>query len=144
MGAAAYYRGSKAISESIARDYEERNGAKRLREQMERAEKRVIELENFCREAQSLYVDLMYPEDCKTLAKQELHLRYLQCNKYKKFQTMEAEIAIQHCRWVDSNPQHVFTHLQICNDKAKAYKELFTYLNQKSPFRIPVALPYTH
>ncbi|HAS8538244.1 TPA: hypothetical protein I7730_00325 [Vibrio vulnificus] len=144
MGAGAFYRGSRAISESIARDYEARNGRRVLREQMERAANRVIKLEDFCREAQSLLVDLMYPEDCNTLAKQELHLRYLQCKKYKKFQCMEAEILAQHCKWIDSNPVDVFNHLQVCNDKAKAYKELFTYLNLKSPFKLPISTPYTH
>lgn len=59
MGIAAYRRGSAAISESIRQDFMHHRGgdSKRLREQMERAELQVQELEAFCLNAQSLYVD---------------------------------------------------------------------------------------
>jgi hypothetical protein len=142
MGVAAYQRGSAAISESIERDYMENRGgySKRLKEQMERAESRIEQLEQFCRDAQSLYIDVTYEDSAKGLLRGYMHQSWLKNRDTKLFKRMLERCNIAHCKWVDSNPIDVFNHLAVCKEKAKAWFDLITRLNGnnvKYSFTIP-------
>lgn len=131
MGVAAYQRGSAAISESIQRDFmNDRGGdSKRLREQMERAELRVQELEAFCLNAQSLYVDVTYLDSANGLLRGWMRDVWLKKCNTKRFQRMLSDCLVAHSEWVDSDHRNVFLHLQVCRKKAMAWLSVISFLN---------------
>lgn len=145
MGVAAYQRGSQVIARSIQADFMENRGgySRELSSQMERAEQKVIGLEQFCRDAQSLYIDATDPSSATGLLKGWMYDVWLKKNKTKRFAQMLDECNDAHCAWVDSDHRHVFNHLAVCQRKAKAWFNVITLLNANSaiyPFPIPAAL----
>ena len=142
MGAAAYYRGSAAISDSIQRDYMEKRGGYRrqLKKQMLRAELRIRQLEQFCRDAQALYIDITYTNSGKGLLRGSMRRCWIKSREQKAFVVMLDRCNKAHCNWVDSNHHDVFNHLAKCKEWAVAWYELIEKLNEsrvKYPFNIP-------
>lgn len=141
MGIAAYNRGSQAISNQITHEYEEVRGnrRRRLREQMKRAEIKIQDLEQFCRDAQTLYVDSTFPGSASTLLEHNIEHFWQKKKDTKKFKAMYEECCLAHTAWLDSDHRQSFNHLHACIRKARAWKTLLTYLNSfyKWPFEIP-------
>jgi len=86
MGIGAYQRGSASIREGIERDYMENRGgySKQLREQMARAEQQVMLLEQFCLDAQSLYVDVTDELTTKGFFKRWMYEQWLRKRQTKR------------------------------------------------------------
>jgi hypothetical protein len=133
MGIGAYNRGSAAISDSIQRDYMENRGgySKQINEQMLRAEQKVMALEQFCIEAQSLYVDVTDKATSKGLLKGWMHEVWLKKQSTKRFKFLLTQCVDAHCAWVNSDHRNVFIHLSICKRKARVWLEILLMLNSQ-------------
>lgn len=106
--------------------------------QIERAE--VLALENFCRDAQSLYIDVTDETSAKGLLKGWMHQTWLKRSETKRFKRMLNECNEAHCAWLDSDFRLVLNHLAACRRKAKAWLDVIEYLNSNKalyPFITP-------
>lgn len=131
MGHAAYMRGSKVIAEQIARDYESSPTArKHFRERLVRAELRIDELEQFCRDAQDALVRIRYEEDAKGFALSNARYFWLKKKDTKAFKKLEDECVEAHCAWVASDRMNTFLHLSVCVRKAAALLAVLNTLNR--------------
>lgn len=142
MGVAAYNRGSVRIAESIQRDYKENRGggSKDMANRMQRAAEQVAKLEIFCREAQSLYIDITDPKTATGMLKGWMRDVWLVKHNTKRFNAMIDKCGDTHVLWVNSDHRYVFDHLQVCQAKAKAWLDVLSFLNMKGvhyPFETP-------
>ena len=103
--------------------------SKQLREQMQRAEEKIGLLEQFCLDAQALYVDVTYEESAKGLLRGYMRNTWLKNREQRLFKAMLERCNTAHCNWVNSNHINVFNHLAICKEKAKAWHDVITKLN---------------
>lgn len=144
MGIAQYRRGSQAIAASIHREYMEEKGHWRLqmREQMVRAEGKIAELEQFCRDAQALYIDSIFPGSASRLLESNIAYFWEKKRETKRFKAMLEECNQAHIAWLDSDFRQTFSHLAVCRRKALAWKTLLEHLNRafKWPFAMPLHL----
>jgi hypothetical protein len=142
MGVAAYSRGSASIRAGIERDFMvDRGGERRLIiDSMTRAELKVIQLEQFCIDAQSLFSEASSEDTAKGLLRRWMFEQYLKKGATQKFAAMLSECNQAHCDWVDSDHRHVFLHLAKCKRKAAAWLAVLTLLNKNEvdyPFAVP-------
>lgn len=137
MGVAAYYRGSAAISEQIARDYQDRNRSKDLRQQMQRAADKITQLEDYSRLAQSLYIDVVDKTTAIGFLKTHMHLTYVKKKNTKVLKRMLERCNAAHCAWVDSDHVEIFNHLAICKEKALSWQAVLEYLNKSGVMSMP-------
>jgi hypothetical protein len=142
MGIGAYQRGSASIREGIERDYMENRGgySKQLRVQMARAEQQVMLLEQFCLDAQSLYVDVTDELTTKGFLKRWMYEQWLKKRQTKRFTLLISNCTQAHCDWVNSDHRHVFLHLGKCRTKANAWLTVLKLLNKHKldyPFNVP-------
>ena len=141
MGVAAYNRGSAAIAKQIAEDFERSSGSARKERisRIVRAEQRIEELEQFCRDAQAAYVNLQDEETAKGFALYAAHNNWLKKRDTKAFRKLHDECIESHCAWVDSDRIETFSHLQACHRKACAWKAVLDKLNlfYKWNFSVP-------
>ena len=134
MGVAAYNRASKCISNRIDHDYRESGSVKRdLHDQFVRAELQIERLEQFCRDAQSFFVDARHEEDAKTPETRQARSRLIKKQGTKTFTRMMNECQAAHNQWVDSDRRASFEHISVCTRKAKAWKAVLSTLLPGSP-----------
>lgn len=139
MGAAAYYRGSKAISESIQRDYEELNRRARNIETLERLEKKINKLNEFSTNAQALFSDSTNIETAKGLLKSSIYESWNKKKDTKRVKNMLDECCKAHNEWVDANILDSLQFKRVCHRKAKAWYTLLEALNKgfEYHFKVP-------
>lgn len=142
MSIAAYNRGSLAIARSIEREYLQKGGRERgERDTLERAERSIRDLEEFCLRAQAFFVDIQCESSATGLVAGGLHSVYARKRNTKKMEQLLSECLHAHCQWLDSDVQYSLNHLQACRRKAKAWKAVFDYLNPAPRFRLPFSTP---
>lgn len=143
MGIAAYNRGSKCISGQIERDYMDHGGRSKLnKELLQKAEEKIVQLEEFCRDAQALFWNSTDPETATGLVKSNIHYFWKKKKDTKKYRRMMDECIAAHNEWVYSDFRYSLQHVQVCYRKAKAWKAMLGYLNKayKLPFKVPAHL----
>ena len=142
MGVAAYQRGSATIAMSIQRDFENSASARKdLADQMSRAQVLVLKLEQFCVDAQALFVDVCNPDMAKGLLRSNMHVEWLKKRNTKKFIKLMGECTQAHAAWVESDVVQVFNHLAVCRRKAKAWLDVLNVLNKPPSFRYSFDVP---
>lgn len=140
MGAAAYNRGSIVISLQIESDFRLSNSATHERRQrLERIERQINEIEQFCLDAQSLLVDITDENHAKGLLKSHMHRRWLKHHKTLAYRLLDNEHVQAHIDWVHSDRMSSIPHLAVCVRKAKAIMNKLNKLNATYllPFNVP-------
>ncbi|MCY9874050.1 hypothetical protein [Vibrio barjaei] len=142
MGAAAYNRGSMAISRSIEQDYLNNGGQSKLnRETLERCETLIARLESYCVEAQAFFGEIKDPASAKGIVRGGIHQTYLRKSKTKKLERVLNECSTADADWEKSDRQFSVNHLQFCYRKARAWKAVFDYLNPQPSYVLPFETP---
>lgn len=140
MGIAAYNRGSIVIGLQIESDFRLSNSATRERRQrLERIELQIIEIEQFCLDAQSLLIDITDENHAKGLLKSHMHRRWLKHHKTLAYRLLDNDHIQAHIDWVHSDRMSSISHLDVCFRKAKVIMKKLNKLNTAYilPFNVP-------
>jgi hypothetical protein len=140
MGFAAYQRGSLALSRDLDLKFKESRSYKKSHlEQWQRAESQIERLEQFCLDAQALFIDSIDQDTSKGFLKSAIFERHQKKQHTKIFAKMLDEANKAHAAWVDSDRVNTFVHITYCYRKARAWNTIINYLNDGFvlPFKTP-------
>ncbi len=139
MGVAAYQRGSKAISESIQRDFDERNKSARNVEILERLEKDIEKFNEFSTKAQALFKESIIKENAKGFLKNSIYVNWHKKKDTKKVKMMFEECCAANLKCEYCNISDSLKFRMACHRKANAWYVLLETLNDG--FRYPFDTP---